>query len=483
MSFEEEFDGIIRRKAEDADYPFNEKDWEKMKGVLDATRAPKGGIQSNFLRKTLAALSMAAGIAVVVLMYRNETVEPVKTIAVNTETTSSSAATAASAANGNNIVNEDGSNPAEAQVAQPNSAADIAQHNLSAPAQPAADQNTDRSSGDNRSTTAGNDKEPIRPDETKASAPFVVAASEENNKSEAPLVPSTAVTKNEGKDLVPQSDTKPETPLVPATITEAPVKAAEPVKTDELGYSIAMNDEFIFLNGTSPALPANEAEPVFQPYRELQPDYYDNKYRKHYLLLGGGAFYTPGWKTAEGSSDAAGANFFAALNYGYHLTKKINLETGVEVFNISNIKGAFHRITNTTYGFYYSSSETLVTTTDMLFVAVPLKICFSPSRVHHFNAGLTAALIAAAKNTVTTRDLTDAGSPTVVAADKEVYEGVSPVSLMVSAGYRINVCRKFSLSIDAGYTLSDLFENNSYNNAEQKPLVLKAGLHYTIFNK
>src|SRR4051812_6729806 len=38
MSFEEEFDKIIRQKAEDAKFPFDESNWEKTSRLIDADR-------------------------------------------------------------------------------------------------------------------------------------------------------------------------------------------------------------------------------------------------------------------------------------------------------------------------------------------------------------------------------------------------------------------------------------------------------------
>jgi hypothetical protein len=38
MSFEEEFDKIIRQKTEGAEFPFEEANWERMSGALDADR-------------------------------------------------------------------------------------------------------------------------------------------------------------------------------------------------------------------------------------------------------------------------------------------------------------------------------------------------------------------------------------------------------------------------------------------------------------
>src|SRR4051812_18785644 len=44
MSFEEEFDKIIRQKSEEAKYPFDEKNWEKVSSMLDAERKATAGV-------------------------------------------------------------------------------------------------------------------------------------------------------------------------------------------------------------------------------------------------------------------------------------------------------------------------------------------------------------------------------------------------------------------------------------------------------
>ena len=58
MSFEEEFDKIIRQKSEEVEFPFNEKNWEQASAMIDSDRKAARLLKYKKFRKPLLAISI-----------------------------------------------------------------------------------------------------------------------------------------------------------------------------------------------------------------------------------------------------------------------------------------------------------------------------------------------------------------------------------------------------------------------------------------
>src|SRR5436190_17656046 len=65
MSYEEEFDKIIRQKAGETDYPFDENNWVKTSQMIDAERS---AARKLFWKKFYLPAAVVGGFAVTALL-------------------------------------------------------------------------------------------------------------------------------------------------------------------------------------------------------------------------------------------------------------------------------------------------------------------------------------------------------------------------------------------------------------------------------
>jgi len=116
MSFEDEFDDIIREKSDELNYPFDEKNWDKASALIDAERtaAVPRGLKKKLYLPALAVLLVASAVTVGIV-YKPTATPAEKTVAVNETKTSGLKETAIAETNTDathNIANIHTTNPA-----------------------------------------------------------------------------------------------------------------------------------------------------------------------------------------------------------------------------------------------------------------------------------------------------------------------------------------------------------------------------------
>lgn len=448
MSFEEEFDRIIRQKAGEARYTFDESSWEKARAIVDADR--KAGRKPLALFYTAAFIILGLGFAGWAVM---ESISGDSLPAVAAKKKSS-------------------------QVIAP-------QQILPAEAYPAVQQTAGAKENSSPAATAS-----VRPLAKVAVAAVAGSAGMAANASVsgAPVKQAGAADDNTGPGTTAPAQAaalamapEPALPEAPAAQPkeEAPVSEALPQEEAAISEPLAPIITGIPLSATEPGLmplTINDLKVIDEEY------YRKNRGKTHFLNVEGGAAYLAGWDVKDGK-DGKGMNWFAGVNYGLYAFKKWSIGAGLQVYNVSGISKPFYNELRTEYSFGSAGTRTTITTSELYYAAVPLRISYALGPQSQFGLGLNMGMPVYAKNTVETIALSDdrlSGSGKTV--HNGVYEGVNNKNVLLSAFYRTQVGKRLYLTGEAIYGISDIFKNLSQVNKENV-MGLRLGLQYTLFDK
>jgi hypothetical protein len=184
-------------------------------------------------------------------------------------------------------------------------------------------------------------------------------------------------------------------------------------------------------------------------------------------------------------NDAEGFNYYGGLNLGFYTGKKMSLSAGVQYYSVAHITQPFYTATVNEYDFGYNGNVTNVTANTVAYVGVPLNVYRNISRTGKLGLGINTALAVNGKNTVETyteRDLVKTNRNVV--SEKGLYEGVNPVNMMLSLSYAQRLNRRFFVSAEFVYGISDTFRSDvTRNSNRENNYGLRLGLQYTLFEK
>jgi hypothetical protein len=471
MSYEEEFDRIIRKKAEEVDYSFDEGNWEKAARMLDSERGktPPARVVRNYWTSVVLSAAGVAGIVALLGIYMDDQPSPeTKQLAVQAQHPGHQNITASRPADlpaPQSAEQQSLQSPLEANDnATDMPALEPAKTNVS-PVKSRIPAVVTPQSKETGSTPATNDQE------TKNSVSSEPALTATPIKSTPSLFPSSQED-NETKENVPPAPTiDPPTIAVSDEVNEA--VSVEAVFADQL----AMRHSFI-----DPQ--TNELE-IMNSVNLLT--YYDDYYTKirnrHTFAVEAGAIYLPGWNTNTGM-DAKGFNGFAGLVYEYLVTSSFGIGSGIQAFGVRNIEQPFFAQESIDYHFGSSQTGTMITTNEVMYVAVPLNILFSFNKNNRMSLGVNAGRIVCARNTVETYTVLD-NVRTMAAPEKNtgIYDGINPYNLMLTAGYLTGLSKRFSVRAELNYGLSDIFLNNKTVGNNERLVGIRVALRYNILQR
>jgi hypothetical protein len=126
----------------------------------------------------------------------------------------------------------------------------------------------------------------------------------------------------------------------------------------------------------------------------------------------------------------------------------------------------------------------MITTNEVMYVAVPLNILFSFNKNNRMSLGVNAGRIVCARNTVETYTVLD-NVRTMAAPEKNtgIYDGINPYNLMLTAGYLTGLSKRFSVRAELNYGLSDIFLNNKTVGNNERLVGLRVALRYNILQR
>ncbi|MES2678305.1 MAG: porin family protein [Bacteroidota bacterium] len=500
MSFEEEFDNIIRQKTDEAGFSFDEKNWEKMSQKLDEQRRGAGFIQRN-----------KAYVAIVLLLVATFT-----TVLIYTTIETPDAALAVTSPLVETVSPANNPGSKEPALEKPR-----AGETPESPVKQTVSPDPEKIPVKENTNATRSQKAPAS--ETDKGVTYASAVNPPNNlrlskqKKENDVASEISMTKKAKASVVNETITeKPQEPeallnkdentiaaSTPAKIIGASPAVVQPanspVENTETGSGISdiseEAKEVVGLNQVeslkmiNTPLPLSPDEKDILPATISEPKFYDEdyykkeKYKTHFLNLEGGTTYLFGWQSKKGT-DGKGFNWYGGINYGIYLSKKVTLSAGLQAYNISNINQAFYTTSQTEYGFSAVQNYTVITAHSLYYASLPVKFAYAFNPQNQLGLGFNMGYLVNASNTIETYNTSESGKSVPVKTKKTgAYEGIAPNNLLLSAFYKTQVSKRLALNGEFVYGLTDLFNNTPTNKNTESAMGFKISLQYTLFDK
>jgi hypothetical protein len=475
MNQEQKFDKIIKKKVDEAEFPFDEQNWNKFSAQLDAERSlsTKRG-WGKFLYLGLLFLGITSASIAVYKIQGPFGQKGNLTDANNTnddKTVSSAQRNSASSQLNSNSENSllavNNTNNQSEKTADLNSLT-TSEDKSNSPAENSINDNAGVNAGtDNKTEVTSSSKNNLASSEIKEArstkSKSILSAAGYNKEN------SIGLTDNNKKD------------------TFAGEMNSSNRNKSELAGGVSL--EHTALNRIDSKLPYVYSVRNVKIGAVKLPSWYDDDYRRKgkkklsFLNAEVGGAYLLGWESKNGK-DAKGFNWYAGVNYGKFINKKIGFSVGSQFYNVGNIKQSFYESSKSVYGLGSTSSNTIITTQALFYFSVPVKFYYAVNSAHQIGASVNPSFLFSSKNVVENYRLTDGiKSNEITSNTSGIYEGVRLNNILVSAFYRAKLNKRTYLNTEVLYGVRDVFKNTATNDYSQKPLGFRLGIQYTLFEK
>ena len=511
MSFEEEFDKIVRQKAEEANYPFDQANWEKASSMLDAGRkAAAVPARSSYLLPVSILVGIAgAGILAAIYFKGSTTNAPILAQTGQEVSTTSPVSNEQTAS----------SRPANPEQNMEASSADVSQKTTSEPSTEGnlsdhykhntlKKQSTTVQNKTDLKTSAKTVNEVITPDVATVTNDKTNTEANQG-KTENTFDANTANNQKPANDQQQQQDEaklSTSTEEVANNQNNPPAQSGSPysngLAVTGVGADIAIESKnalqqpFILTQEAVEFIPLRSS--ITEPLEEelgnatktqllnwYEPDYYKSlrKYPMAFIGVQAGVSYLNGWKS-NNLNDGRGFNWQAGLHAGKYFSKHFGLGLGLEVFTIQHITQPFYKSTNVQYSFGSVTNYTMLTSNSLYYLGMPLKAYLRLNKSNQLAVGVSSAWLMQSSNTQQTYRSSDLNTPVGPAVStKGVYEGVNRINWSLLAEYQLNLTKRLMASAAVSYGLSDIFVNNAFAKAAEKPLAFRLGVQYNFIQK
>lgn len=478
MNLDDKFDRIIKQKVSNTEFEFDETAWKQAASMIDAERAAKGGFKAG--RMFLAIGGVFIGITLITILTVSllsnsdeKQVASTKDAATNTMPQ-----IVVETADQNNNAKEN-INGATAPV-DINHAAESASPIQSQPST-VGDNSTERPQDNLLSSNnkAGNSNE-----QEVESKSIVKQASETISESLASkAVTEVIVSEN---SFAASAEKKSRTLPKLGAMNQQDDASAESQNDGEVGAELSaekmeMHRARIEAWFNEPSITVSTLEFI----RVSDDEYYKKTRRKnHYMNAEAGAIYNFGWLAANGR-DGNGLNAFAGLNYGVYLSRKTSLSLGLQVYNYSHIQEPFYKAVTHHYDFGYSGTHKEITSSDLYYAAIPIRLYYNVSKFGKLGLGVNAAFLAGARSSMTSYTIRDGEKMDVVNTNiKGYYEGTETKNLQLSVHYNHRFNKRWCLNAEYNYGITDIF-NESVTSNKTKEIIsgARVGIQFMIFDK
>lgn len=474
MSFEEEFDRIVRQKTDEADFPFDEKNWEKAARMLDAGRETKvAGF--GFATKALVVVLLLAGVATGIwFMTDHADADSSKSsLAVKgREQSTQSFVPAPPIAAPQQPTLKEESRAMESPAARGQNAVSTSQNKNELSLTTTPEANRVR----NNAPVASPSDQPAEITMRSLSDPSLLNSMKEEGAVNSSDVAQAQDEANDGVTDLVATVTGSQKNTLPVALGEQNEQSLSDLLTAETLAQVVP---------AFPVIEAPEAIPAaINPLNYFDEDYYiTEKYKKHYLNAEAGTAWLYGWNV-NGTQDGRGFNWFGGVNYGMYLTKKADISLGLQVYNIGNMNQPFFDVAKTEFGFSSATTRTTIAVNSLYYLAVPVKFTWALDMQNSLGLGCNFGLLMDARNTMETVYSTDVATRKETVRTKGYYEGgMNPTNIQLSAFYKSSFGDRLHVNGEVTWAPLDIFKysNSKINTANS--FGLRLSVQYTLFDK
>lgn len=494
MNLDDKFDKTIKQKISEAEFPFDESNWEKASRMIDAERGVSVGFKSSKLFLLIGTLFLGVAAGTFGFLYLGHDQDENKitmTNKLNQENSSVRAEQFAENTTGAEKINKEVSetkteNSLTEATNDSGSSTDNSNNSPSASGKSGSNTNlpslaanhsfSDSESNESQKTSHGNSgiDNAAKMNESAKADPFEKTTAKSGTKSNNYKKQRQVL----GSKTSDKKDAASNSNVIDMELLNAANAVEQEVTTSDY---LEMHSSVLQLWQKEEVL-RNSPHDFIRIYDE---EYYKkSRKRLHFINLDAGAAYMLGWESAKGN-DAAGLNYYAGINYGLYIKKKMSITIGAQFYNISHIKNPFYSRQNLQYDFGYNGNYTNITSNELMYVGIPVKVYRNISRTGKVGFGVNTAFLVDSRNSVQTfteRDLVKSNIQTV--QQKGNFEGVNTMNFMLSANYNQRLSRRFFLNAEFVYGLSDTYnKSTTLNNTRENNMGIRLGIQYTLFER
>ncbi len=492
MSFEEEFDKIIRQKAEDAKYSFDEANWHKVSNMLEADRKAEG-----VSRFTKALLPLGTLLLVGVAGYLTYTSFGTGNSTTLAQEKASQQPKTIAAVQSEVVVSVNETQPLPEVADNAKSISEnLAQGPLETDSKTAKPENVVVSKLAKSSLQIGKDFSSSGQEQTILKTDDPAPAITDKPITDAQSINPSGVNNGDVTDGESRSNAtkQPVLAFVDTPHLEEAAKTQESqtrVLSQEQSHDPA--GDLIVSEVLSPLwvlMPVQNAEYSLMETAQYplikDEDYYNQGKlaKKHYLNVDLGAAYLFGWDKNQ-TKDGKGLDYYAGFNYGRYINRKFSVSAGIQVYNVSNINQPYYSAAHKEYGFGSTTIYTVVTATDLLFASVPLKLNYAVNEYNTLGLGVNVGYLLGANSGVQQYYMRDNEKIMLTPSAKttQIYDGTQSFNFMITAAYTLRLNNRVAIKAEYLRGLTDLFKNSGTLGVSEKTSGLRFGLQYTLFDK
>lgn len=510
MSFEEEFDRIIRQKAEQADFPFDGKNWDKAAAMLDGQKAVTG---LPVWKKVIvpAVIGIVAITALVVMLPIEDNKQTAISKAQNNNVIESKSAnnslpTTVSASKSTPQNNTEAFTALNTQKLSDNFSTPAGSAPVNQNTTPPATQKEYKQTIKAAAADGSENSNKVHTPKPTSSTPKVIHTTTNyqlDNNAVVPVPPSDNSDHTVVDNVINTRDAEPEHEVEPPVVAvsdeyagnaavqnaEAEISNAKQTNNTSLGETSEIKENLsnLWLPAKSLLLEMPQDNLSVDTKIELLPRYlqddYVKKAPKYYLNVVGGVHYAFGWETAAGK-DGKGYNYFGGLEVGKYINSNLSIGAGLQYFTFTNIYQPYFASIGKGYGFGYTQSYSSVTTDRLNYLSIPLNINYTSADGFVIGAGVTGNYLLGVHNRVDTYGISDGLKGTITSeGSNKIYEGTKVIGMMASVRLGYTVFNRMSLFADLQYGLNDLFDAQTKKQTNERITGLRFGFNYTLIKK
>ncbi|MBA3679906.1 MAG: hypothetical protein H0W73_01770 [Bacteroidetes bacterium] len=474
MSSEKEFKDALKEKLNAKEFQFDEVNWLKASGMLDATREEKKKRPFPYFLVSGILLFVTIG-SFVIYKFSDHTTAVKETAATNTNTqlpetkqASNNEITAYQKQNENIYVTEEKTNTETKPV---NEKTELAVLN-----EKIETTNTEKSISQN---SVKNQAE-----ETKNTSTINIRS----KKQKTTIIKNAVVfTPNQEKEnTVPvKQNNEPEKQTQVNTIVLPTVVESNTVAETKTTVNEAKAEEVVTY---VPETNTISVDPVKSVVAVAEPVKRDStlklKEPAHFVSFEAGTSYLFGWNN-PGKRDANGVNPIVGLNYSNTLNTPFIFSMGIHYTMVRNLSYSNHVVTTTRYNFGEETDVMVFTPTTMHYLLAPIKFGYTFKEKNIIGIGYNAAYLFNVNSNVELYAQTaDKKGNATVLKTSGYTQGFKTLDSQASLFYRRKLGKDLWLNTEFIYGLTDVKDNKFFNsNVFERNMGLKLTLIYNLFKK
>lgn len=527
-----EFESKLKQKLDNAEFPFDEQNWEKARAMIDASRSNNRPMWIYFL----SGIALVVSIGVLYYTLGGSSVKEQPLLALNDVSNTTNNHQPADMQTVNPAISEVESNSATQNASDLKNSIPTANntHNTNTTLAKKQNKSAGSSSTSNVQYTEAN------PDQTKT----INNSANENNGSttsgsnssnagnSGSSSPNGTAAGKESSETIkltksekPKSTTQTEIPIVLGSNLTTPNKKNTVVSSENKGDN--SNREGNLKPEGTVGMSANPsgndskvtdslakvvtkeviesssaiADTIHTPVPVIAntdsaanvsdlnlPASVKPKVRPKYIFAEAGASYLFGWNT-NGGQEANGFNVVAGINYQHYISPKVSLTAGLQYNSIGNLCNSTYTAAATEYDFGVQRDVTAIKYIRIHYITVPIKLGVDLGENNTLGFGANTGFLLNSDSQTEkyrTKNSESMNESNRLSTKKEsgYVSGFNSLDIQASLFYRRRIYKGFSANAEFIYGFTDIKKNEHFNNnSNERAMGVKVTLCLDLFKK